>query len=145
MLPENHPLINKYIQSNLFGQHLGMDFKIISPGHIEYRLNINTQHLATPKAAHGGVISALVDGALGVAGLSAVCGQNKVVSTVEYKLNFMAPAFLNDELLAIGKVEQLGKRLIIVSCEVICTNRNNQVISKALGTFNAYDAEKAGY
>lgn len=145
MSEQIHPLITKYIQSNLFGKHLGMNFLIVEPGRVEYLLKIEAHHLATPKAAHGGVISALADGALGVAGLSAVCHQNKVVSTVEYKINFLSPAFLNDELKAVAKVEQLGKRLMIVSCDIICTNRNNIAIAKALGTFNAYDAAKAGY
>jgi uncharacterized protein (TIGR00369 family) len=138
-------LIEQYIQSNHFGKLIGMDFKIVSGGVIEYSLKITEHHLATPHAAHGGVIAALVDGALGVAGLSAVYKENKVVSTVEYKLNFLSPAFPEDTLLAKAKVEQQGKRLLIISCDVICLNRENKLIAKALGTFNAYDASKAGY
>jgi uncharacterized protein (TIGR00369 family) len=138
-------LIHQYIQNNHFGKLLGMDFKIISEGLVEYRMKILPDHLATPAAAHGGVIAALVDAALGVAGLSAVHKQNKVVSTVEYKMNFLSPALVGDELLAIGKVEQKGNRILVISCDVICVNRQNKMIAKALGTFNAYDAAKAGY
>jgi uncharacterized protein (TIGR00369 family) len=138
-------LIKKYIAYNNFGKLIGMDFKILNEGHVEYTLTINKNHLATPNSAHGGVIAALIDGALGVAGLSKVYKENKVVSTVEYKTNFMSPALLNDTLKAIAKVEQQGKRILIVSCDVFATNRNNIVIAKALGTFNAYDAAKAGY
>lgn len=138
-------LIDKYILSNNFGKLLGMQFKIVNEGEVEYLLKIEGKHLATPHAAHGGVIGALVDGALGVAGLSAVYKENKVVSTLEYKLNFISPAFLNDELLAKARVEQKGKRILIVSCDVLCINRQNKLIAKALGTFNAYDASKAGY
>jgi acyl-coenzyme A thioesterase PaaI-like protein len=68
-----------------------------------------------------------------------------VVSTVEYKTNFMNPALLNDQLKAVSKVEQKGKRLIIVSCDVFAVNRKDILIAKALGTFNSYDASKAGY
>lgn len=138
-------LIEKYIAGNNFGKHLGMDFRILSPGSIEYTLVIKEEHLATPNAAHGGVISALVDAALGVAGLSAVHHENKVVSTIEYKLNFLSPALLNDDLLAKAKVIQQGKRILIIECEVVASNRNNAFIAKAMGTFNAYDAVKAGY
>ena len=87
----------------------------------------------------------MVDGALGVAGLSKVYKENKVVSTVEYKTNFMNPALINDTLKAVAKVEQQGKRILIASCDVYATNRNNIIIAKSLGTFNAYDAVKAGY
>lgn len=138
-------LIEKYIANNHFGKLVGMEFRIISEGHVEYDLTISKNHLATPMSAHGGVIAALIDGALGVAGLSKVAKDNKVVSTVEYKTNFMNPALLNDTLKAVAKVEQQGKRILIVSCDVFATNRNNTIIAKALGTFNAYDAAKAGY
>lgn len=138
-------LIEKYITSNHFDKLIGMNFKIISDGNVEYTLIISKNHLATPNSAHGGAIAALIDGALGVAGLSKVYKENKVVSTVEYKLNVMNPVLLNDELKAIAKVEQQGKRILIISCDVFASNRNNLIIAKALGTFNAYDAAKAGY
>jgi uncharacterized protein (TIGR00369 family) len=138
-------LIEKYITHNHFGKLLGMNFEILSDGHLEYNLTVSKNHLATPLAAHGGLIAALIDGALGVAALSSVYKENKVISTVEYKTNFMNPALLNDQLKAIARVEQKGKRLIIVSCDVFAVNRNNTLIAKALGTFNAYDASKAGY
>jgi uncharacterized protein (TIGR00369 family) len=138
-------LIIKYIENNHFGKLIGMDFKIVEEGLVEYFVTINKNHLATPNAAHGGLISSLVDAALGVAGLSAVYKENKVVSTIEYKMNFMGPALLNDELKAIGKVEQKGNRILIITCDVYAVNRNNTLLAKALGTFNAYDAAKAGY
>lgn len=141
----NSPLIEKYIQSNHFGSFLGMDFKIIEPGKIEYRIQIAQHHLATPQSAHGGVIAALTDGALGVAALSAVASENKVVSTVEYKLNFLAPVLLNDVLCASAQVVQQGKRLLVVSCDLWCENRSRLLVAKAIGTFNAYPSEKAGY
>ncbi len=131
--------------SNNFGKFIGMDFKIISEGVVNYYLQIDKHHLATPNAAHGGAISALIDGALGVAALSAVCSDNKIVSTIEFKVNFISPAYLGDQLLAIARVEQKGKRIVISSCDVVCKNRENKLIAKALGTFNVYDAVKAGY
>lgn len=138
-------LIQKYIESNAFGRLLGMNFTIVEAGLVEYHICINESHLATPMAGHGGLMAALVDAALGVAGLSAVHEQNKVVSTIEYKLNFLAPALLHDQIKAVGKVEQKGNRILVISCDVFCTNRNNRLLAKALGTFNAYDADKAGY
>ena len=138
-------LIDKYNKHNHFGEFLGMDFKVLVPGKIEYRLTIKDIHLATPLSAHGGVTAAIIDGALGVAALSLVAVDNKVVSTVEYKLNFLAPVLLGDHLCAKAEVLQKGNRLLIVSCDVFCENRNHQLVAKAMGTFNAYPAEKAGY
>lgn len=138
-------LIEKYNEGNFFGQLIRINYKIISDGVVDYFLTIEKMHLATPYAAHGGVISALVDSALGVAALSAVYKQNRAVSTVEFKVNFLSPALLGDELVAQAKVEQMGKRIMIVSCDIVCRNRENKLIAKALGTFNAYDAARAGY
>jgi uncharacterized protein (TIGR00369 family) len=138
-------LVEQYISHNHFGETLGMEFKIIEPGLVHYFITIKSNHLATPKAAHGGVISALMDGLLGVTALSVSAPENKIISTVEFKINFLAPALLDDKLIGIGKVEQKGNRLIIVSGDIICPERNNVVIAKAIGTFNAYPAEKAGY
>lgn len=138
-------LIDKYNLQNHYGRLIGMDFTIVKAGEVNYKLTVSEKHLATPLSAHGGLISSLVDAALGVAGLSSVHEENKVVSTIEYKLNFLNPALLNDELLAKARVEQKGKRILIISCDVFAVNRKNLVIAKALGTFNSYDAAKAGY
>ena len=71
-------LIERYIQSNKFGELLGMDFEITVPGSISYAMRIEEKHLATPIAAHGGVVASLIDAALGVACLSAVFSEGKV-------------------------------------------------------------------
>jgi len=138
-------LIEQYIANNHFGKTIGMNFKIISPGLVHYFLTIKTEHLATPNAAHGGVISALMDSLLGVTGLSSVHKENNVVSTVEFKINFLSPALLNDELFGVGKIEQKGNRLMIISGDITCPKRNNKTIAKGIGTFNIYPAIKAGF
>lgn len=138
-------LIEQYVSNNHFGKTLGMEFKIIEPGLVHYFITIKQEHLATPLAAHGGVISALMDGLLGVTALSVSANEHHIVSTIEFKINFLSAAFEGDILQGIGKVENQGKRLIVTSGDIICPARNNIVIAKAMGTFNTYPAEKAGY
>lgn len=138
-------LIDKYNTHNAFGRLMDMHFNVITDGTVEYYLTIQPQHLATPHAAHGGVIAAIVDGALGTAGLSLSAKENEAVSTVEFKLNYLAPALLGDEIVAKATVDRKGKSFLVISCDVFCTNRDNKLIAKALGTFNTYSADKAGY
>jgi uncharacterized protein (TIGR00369 family) len=138
-------LIEQYNLHNDFGKTIGMHFEIIEPGLVHYFLSIKQKHLATPLAAHGGVISSLMDGLLGVTALSIVEKENKIVSTIEFKINFLSPAFIHDDLQGIGKVEQKGNRLIVVSGDIFCVNRGNILIAKSIGTFNTYAAEKAGF
>lgn len=135
-------IIETYKRTNRFGDDLGMQLSIVQPGEIEYKLAVSDKHMATPVAAHGGVIATLMDGTLGVAALSLVVEQGKVVSTIELKLNFLSPARLGDTLIATGKVVQTGSRIIYAEGEI--RNQKNELVAKGSGTFNAYPAEKAG-
>jgi uncharacterized protein (TIGR00369 family) len=144
-MPIDNQLIEKYGRYNHFGTLLGMELTQVEQGRITYRLTVVEKHLATPHAAHGGLIAALMDGMLGVAALSAVAVDNKVVSTVEYKTNFFSPALLGDVLEGTAWVEKKGNRIVFSAGEILATNRNNTIIAKGNGTFNAYPAEKAGY
>lgn len=139
---QNHPLIQKYIEFNQFGKLIGMNFIVLSSGQIEYFLTIEAKHLATPKAAHGGVVASLIDAALGVAGLSAVCEHEKVVSTLQMSTHFLMPALLGDSLIAKAKVISQGNRILVIEAKVY--NHKNQLIASGSGTFNAYPKEKAG-
>ena len=108
-------------------------------------MKIQDQHMATPVAAHGGAVAGFMDGILGVAALSVSAMESNLVSTIEFKINFLNPVYESDLLFGIGTVVQKGKRIIIASGEIVCKNRNNQLIAKAIGTFNAYPFEKSGF
>lgn len=137
-----HPVIQAYIENNRFGNLLGMDFSIISEGEVMYSMEITEKHLATPVASHGGAIAGLMDAALGVAGLSAVCESGKVVSTLEMSVRFIAPGKLGDTLTAHAKVISSGNRILVIQAEMY--NQHQVLIATGNGTFNAYPKEKAG-
>lgn len=138
-----NPLIQSYIEQNQFGILLGMKFEIKNPGEIIYKLRISSEHLATPKAVHGGVISALLDATVGVGALTLVCEENKVVSTIEMGVKFFEPVLIHDELTSVSELLKKGKRLIFMEARVY--NQKNVLIAKASATLNAYPMEKAGY
>ncbi len=87
------------------------------------------------------MIAAMMDGVIGVAALSLVASEGRLVSTVEYKINYFKPVNLGDILLGKGKVDNIGQRIIHSSGEIY--NQNNEVVAKAMGTFNAYPIEKS--
>lgn len=137
------PIIVGYKKANNFGRLIDMDFDILGPGELEYKISISEKHLATPIAAHGGVLSTLMDSVLGICALSLFCTEGKIVSTVEMKISFLAPVFVNDKLIGRSKVLSKGKRLSVTEAEI--TNQNGVLVAKGMGTFNAYPKEKAGY
>jgi acyl-CoA thioesterase len=134
-------LLERYKSTNSFRDTLGMELGNIEKGSASYELTIQKKHLATPIAAHGGVIAALVDSAMGVTALSVVIDSNRVVSTVELKVSYLKPVFEGDHLKCTGEVLNQGNRLIYVECSVV--NQKGQLVARANGTFNAYPAEKA--
>jgi len=137
---EIHPIIQGYIDGNEFGRTFGMDFSVLSPGVVEYEMHISEKHLATPAAAHGGVIAAFVDAVLGVGALSKSCEFNNIVSTVEFKISYFNPALKGDTLIGRSKLLKAGKSIIFMEATIV--NQNDIVIAKASGTFNQYPVHK---
>lgn len=136
-------LIEQYVESNHFGRLTGMDFEIINPGEVTYKLTITKDHLATPYAAHGGCLSALMDATMGVAALSMVEKEFCVVSTIEMKLSFLEAVLNNDKLKATSKILRRGGRIIFAEAEI--KNQNEKLVAKGSGTFSIVDGLKAGY
>jgi len=139
----DHPIILGYVNANNFGRLLGMNFQITQPGEVEYLMTVCDEHLATPFAAHGGSISALMDATMGVCALSQVIEKGKVVSTIELKISFLSPGFKGDTLCGKASIIKDGKRLIFVEGEI--RNQKGELVAIATGTFNSYPAEKAGF
>lgn len=138
-----HKILEFYNQINHFGKDHDMTFEVVRPGKIITRLKVQRKHMATPVAIHGGMVAAMMDGVLGVSALSLSCEQNRLVATVEFKINYLNPAHEGDELEGIGEVDQQGNRILISSGEIVAANRG-VVIAKGMGTFNSYPIEKSG-
>jgi uncharacterized protein (TIGR00369 family) len=98
-------------------QHLGVKLVRVTPGEVTLTLPYSDRVTQQQGGFHGGAMGALADIAGGYAALT-VAPDGCEVTTVEYKINFLA-AFDNGELEATGKVVKAGKRLIITSAEVV--------------------------
>lgn len=136
----NHPIIQGYIDGNTFGETLGMDFKIISNGVVEYTLLVTPSHLATPATAHGGVLAAFADAVLGVGALSYSCNFNNVVATIEFKISYLNPARVGDTLTGTSKLLKAGKSIVFMEATIV--NQHSESIATATGTFNQYPIQK---
>jgi uncharacterized protein (TIGR00369 family) len=83
-----------------------------------------------------------MDAALGVACLSAVVNDDKVVSTLELSLRYLKPAVLGAKIVAKSNVVSKGNRILVSEVKVY---DGETLIAMGTGTFNAYPKEKAGY
>jgi uncharacterized protein (TIGR00369 family) len=113
--------LNVRIQTSLarqgMMQHLGVRLLRVAPGEVELALPFSDRVTQQQGGFHGGAMGALADIAGGYAGLT-VAPEGMEVTTVEYKINFLA-SFNSGELRATGKVVRAGKRIIVTTAEVL--------------------------
>jgi len=137
----NVDILKKYNQTNQFGRFLGLELELLYPGEVNYYVEVKKEHLATLNSAHGGFLAGVFDQIIGTAALSKALLDKKVVATVEFKINYIKPAFLGDKLIGNGKVISSGKRLYTVEGKIF--NQNQELLALGLATLNAYPFEKS--
>ena len=98
-------------------QHLGVRLLAVAPGEVTLALPYAERVTQQQGGFHGGAMGALADIAGGYAALT-VAPEGMEVTTVEYKINFLA-AFQGGELQATGRVTKAGKRIIVTTAEVV--------------------------
>ena len=111
-------------------QHWGAQLRSVQSGRveIEFRLDVFIHH---PRAGfHGGAIGALADICAGYAALT-VAGPEFEVTTIEYKINFLA-AFQSGRLLGRGEVVRAGRRVIVAAARVVHVDEQSRESDCAL-------------
>jgi len=144
-LPDWPALVAHYNRTNRYGQANGMTLAVPAPGRAEYRMVIQEEHLSSPGTAHGGVLAGLMDAVLGAAALTQAFTSGELVSTVEFKINYLRPVHLGDELRAVAQVEHAGKSILVVSGTIYrpaAGASEGPAVAQGLGTFNRYPASK---
>ncbi|CAN5578490.1 hydroxyphenylacetyl-CoA thioesterase PaaI [soil metagenome] len=109
--------------------YLGIRIIEVGPGTVTAELDVRAELLNPFGAAHGAVLSSLVDHVLGSAVLPLV-PRGSWPATTAFKVNYLAPA-REGPLRAVATVESLSKRLAVVRVEV--TN-GGRVVGLAQGT-----------
>lgn len=98
-------------------QHLGARLLQVESGLCVIALPYSNKVTQQQDGFHGGAIGALADIAGGYAALTQAA-DGMEVTTVEYKINFLA-ALRDGELRATGRVVKAGRRVIVASTEVV--------------------------
>lgn len=97
-------------------QHLGARLLRVESGLVEVALPYSERVTQQQGGFHGGAMGALADIAAGYAALTVVEADQEV-TTVEYKINFLA-GFRDGELRATGRIVRRGRRIIVTTAEV---------------------------
>ena len=113
-------------------QSLGAVISRVKPGEVEiempYRADFTQQH----GFVHGGIVTAIVDSACGYAALSLSAPETAVL-TVEYKVNFLAPA-KGDRLLARGEVVRPGSTVTVCKGNVVAYDGGDEKLVASMLT-----------
>lgn len=135
--------ITLFRQINKYDEFNGLQFEISSPGSITYKMTVQEKHMSSPDVAHGAAIAGMMDCVLGLSALSYSITESNLVATVEFKINYLKPVRLGDDLIGTGKVVHKGRSLLISSGEI--RNSKGDLVALGQGTFNAYPSTKKDF
>ena len=101
-------------------------------GTLELAFRVTPFMINTINACHGGILTTVMDMNMGY--LAYAMNEHKTAPTSNININFLAPAFLGDMLVAKAWCKKCGSTLVSLTCEVrnIDTRR---LIATGSGTF----------
>ncbi|MEZ5980218.1 MAG: PaaI family thioesterase [Planctomycetota bacterium] len=112
-------------------EHLGIETIDHEDGSVELRLATGPEHRNEVDLVHGGIVSFLLDGAMGRAvGLG--LGNGGLCATVQLSVQFLAPA--RGTIVAVGRATKRGRRVAFAEGE--CRREaDGEVVARAHGTW----------
>ncbi len=114
---------------------LGIERTAWSPGHACLEVTVNADHLNKGGAAHGGLMTVLLDAALGGA-LVSTLPTSSWCATTQLTTSFLDAARLGERLVATGRVVRRGRHVAHLAGEVCVGER---VVASAVGTWAIWD------
>jgi uncharacterized protein (TIGR00369 family) len=119
-----------------FNQFLGIRGESVEPGRGVLILPVRAEFVGDPRrpALHGGVLSALIDTAGGVAAWSAL-GTGESVSTVDLRVDYLEPAGLGEPLRAEAELVRKGNRV----CHVrVAVTQGKTLVAEGRAVYNIH-------
>lgn len=115
---------------------LGAQLGAVTPGAVEILLPFRDDLTQQHGYLHAGIVTAIVDSACGYAALSLLAVGVEVL-TVEYKVNFVAPA-IGERIIARGRVVKPGRTITVCAGDVY-TEQDGQerIVATMLATMMA--------
>jgi uncharacterized protein (TIGR00369 family) len=115
--PEYIQRVNQLVNRCPYFQLLSMKILDVGMGYSHLQIDLAEKHLQPFGFVHGGVFASIIDAAAFWAIFYEIEDQNAGVTTVDLKLNYLAPA-VSGRLIANGRQIKLGKTLGYAEAEV---------------------------
>ena len=110
---------------------IGMQVVEVRAGYARFRLPFRKELTQPFGVMHGGAFAAVADSAVAIA-LWGLVGADKAFTTIEMKINFIAPVS-SGEIIAEGTIVHCGRRTAIG--DVTLKDQNGRLVGKCLATY----------
>jgi uncharacterized protein (TIGR00369 family) len=118
--PPQNPAFEALVRETFARQQvmttLGAELISVTPGEVAIRFPFRQEMTQQHGFLHAGIVTAVVDTACGAAAFTLMPEQTGVL-TIEYKVNFLAPA-AGDSFVARGRVIKPGRNVMVCTGEV---------------------------
>ena len=104
--------------------HIGAELSLVEAGRTQIRLPYSERLSQQHGFFHGGITTTIADSACGYSGFTLMPADASVL-TIEYKVNFLAPAD-GEFLIATGHVVKPGRTIIVCHADVIVRKGGNE-------------------
>jgi uncharacterized protein (TIGR00369 family) len=113
-----------------FPRFLGMKLEYLGHGAAQIRLPFRTELTQGQEFIHGGAIASLCDSSVAFA-LATMIEKGEYMLTVEFKINFTAPA--DDDILADARIIHKGNHTAVGEVDV--TKSDGTLVAKSIVTY----------
>lgn len=141
MKPQNadyQSAVKEIFNQAAFIEDLGIVLRHVEPGRCETELPLAPRHMQQDAFVHAGVQATMADHTAGAAGGSLIA-EDKIVLTVEFKINLLRPA-TGERLLCQAQVIKPGRTLIVAESEVYALAAGqSKLVAKAMVTLAVVD------
>ena len=110
---------------------IGMEVVEVRAGYARFRLPFRKELTQPFGVLHGGAFAAVADSAVAIA-LWGLVGADKAFTTIEMKINFIAPV-ASGEIIAEGNIVHCGRRTAIG--DVTLKDQDGRLVGKCLATY----------
>ena len=111
----------------------GFEAVTVAPGHLESRVLIKEDHRQQDGFIHAGVMATMADHTSGYAAYTMIPEDHRIL-TVEFKINFLRPAY-GQALVCRAQVIKPGRKILICEAEVYDQRQEGEIMAaKVLAT-----------
>ena len=120
---------------------LGMKFDHAEPGYTRLRMSVRENHMNNGQTVHGGIMATLAEAAAAQA-LATMLEDGEAFTTVELKINYLAPGLIGQDLIAEGRILHKGGRVAVGDMGVKEAT-SGRLVATGLHTFLILRSSKA--